>query len=189
MNFIDCDELESSMDHLQALEGLKDLYMMGNPCQSDWPAFNHYVIAKLPHLKYLDGTEITKSMRIIATQKLPELEKELAALAVAVKLTKTEKSMSRAMEHKETKDGMIDLKNHKDGDVIEVQDVDSDEDEQRKANELTEHTPETRNEIYRELAKDKKEKEDRYARGIAYAVTLLFVDPNAFTLQGESKQA
>lgn len=164
VNFIDCDELESSMNHLQPLENLKDLYMMGNPSQSDWPGFNHYVIAKLPQLKYLDGTEITKSMRIMATQNLPELEKELASLATSAKLKKAEKIMSKLIE-KEKKDGFIDLKDHEDGDVIEVEDVNSDEDEQRKANELTEHSPETRNEIYRELAKDKKEKEDRYDQG------------------------
>ena len=36
--------------------------------------FNAYVIAKLPQLKSLDGTEITKSMQIVATQKVKELE-------------------------------------------------------------------------------------------------------------------
>ena len=48
--------------------------MMGNPCESNWNNFKSYVIAKLPQLQNLDGVEITKSMRILATQSLPSLE-------------------------------------------------------------------------------------------------------------------
>jgi hypothetical protein len=48
--------------------------MMGNPAESNWTHFKSYVIAKLPQLHTLDGTEITKSMRITACQALPVLE-------------------------------------------------------------------------------------------------------------------
>jgi hypothetical protein len=48
--------------------------MMGNPAETNWSNFKSFVIAKLPQLRTLDGTEITKSMRIIATQSLPSLE-------------------------------------------------------------------------------------------------------------------
>jgi protein TilB len=81
VNFVDVDELEASMDHLATRPNLTDLYMMGNPCQANWQGFVTYVIAKLPHLKVLDGQEITKSMRIQASQKLPQLEVELRNLA------------------------------------------------------------------------------------------------------------
>jgi hypothetical protein len=74
VNFVDLDELEESITHLQPRHHLKDLYLMGNPADSNWPNFKSYVIAKLPQLVNLDGTEITKSMRIIATQALPSLE-------------------------------------------------------------------------------------------------------------------
>jgi protein TilB len=74
VNFVDLDELEESITHLQPRHHLKDLYMMGNPADSNWPNFRSYVIAMLPQLNNLDGTEITKSMRIIATQALPSLE-------------------------------------------------------------------------------------------------------------------
>ena len=74
VNFVDVDELEESITHLQSRENLKDLYMMGNPSQSDWIGFASYVIARLPQLHTLDGTEITRSMRILALQKLSELE-------------------------------------------------------------------------------------------------------------------
>ena len=47
---------------------------MGNPSQVNWPGFASYVIAKLPQLQTLDGTEITRSLQILARQKLPHLE-------------------------------------------------------------------------------------------------------------------
>lgn len=74
VNFIDLDELKDSIDHLQSRTNLHDLYMMGNPSEHNWPNFKHYVIAKLPQLQHLDGTEITRSMQIQARQKLPALE-------------------------------------------------------------------------------------------------------------------
>jgi protein TilB len=74
MNFIDVDELQASMEHLQSREHLVDLYMMGNPSQVTWPNFQNYVIAMLPQLQTLDGTEITKSMRIVAKQNLAKYQ-------------------------------------------------------------------------------------------------------------------
>jgi protein TilB len=74
VNFVDVDTLEESIDHLASRKCLKDLYMMGNPAQANWEGFNHYLIAKLPQLHTLDGTDITRSMQIQARQKLPQLE-------------------------------------------------------------------------------------------------------------------
>lgn len=74
VNFVDLDELEASITNLTQCHCLKDLYMMGNPAQSNWDKFNAYVIARLPQLKSLDGTEIIKSMRIAASQQLPRME-------------------------------------------------------------------------------------------------------------------
>jgi protein TilB len=73
VNFIDLDTLEESMDHLATRSTLRELYLMGNPCQS-WSGFVSYVIAKLPQLTTLDGTEITRSMQIVATQSLARLQ-------------------------------------------------------------------------------------------------------------------
>ena len=56
---------------------------MGNPAQNDWPGFKNYVIATLPRLQYLDGEEITRTMRLVATQQLPKLAVELRSLAAA----------------------------------------------------------------------------------------------------------
>lgn len=74
VNFVDLDTLKESIEHLQSRLNLHELYMMGNPSEANWPNFKHYVIAKLPQLHTLDGTEITKSMQIQARQKLPALE-------------------------------------------------------------------------------------------------------------------
>jgi protein TilB len=74
VNFIDFDELKDSMEHLQSRSNLSDMYMMGNPCEHSWDNFKFYVIAKLPQLQTLDGTQITRSMQIQARQRLPQLE-------------------------------------------------------------------------------------------------------------------
>ena len=73
-NFVDVDELEESITHLSERDSIRELYMMGNPSQAEWPGFESYVIAKIPQLGHIDGTEITRSMQIKARQKLPALE-------------------------------------------------------------------------------------------------------------------
>jgi hypothetical protein len=55
LNFIDFDELEASMKHLQRHQLLRDLYLMGNPSQGNWgddadKKFQNYVIAMLPQV-------------------------------------------------------------------------------------------------------------------------------------------
>ena len=88
VNFIDVDELKSSMEHLATRDRLRELYMMGNPSQAYWPGFESYVLAKLPQLASLDGKEITKSMLITAKQKLEQLERELSVLAEQKRIEK-----------------------------------------------------------------------------------------------------
>ena len=80
VNFIDVDELESSIEHLQPLLHLKELFIMGNPC-TEWPGHRAFVIALLPQLSSLDGTEINKAEKIQAQQQLKKLRAELRILA------------------------------------------------------------------------------------------------------------
>ena len=80
VNFVDLDTLKESIEHLCPLEHFQELHMMGNPA-TDWEGFRPYVVAKLPQLRSLDGTEITKTEQIRACQQLDELEKELQELA------------------------------------------------------------------------------------------------------------
>lgn len=74
VNFIDFDTLEESVEHLKPLTSLRDLYMMGNPAQTNWEGFNAYIIASLPQLTRLDGKDITRTDRIKANQELSYLE-------------------------------------------------------------------------------------------------------------------
>ncbi|KAF0714351.1 hypothetical protein As57867_003895, partial [Aphanomyces stellatus] len=141
VNFIDVDALEESINHLKPLVHLKELYMLGNPAQSDWENFNAYVIASLPRLELLDGKEITKSDRIKAMQQFPILQKELRALVV----------QKKAMD-------MADM------DVIPVVDgtaTDISDNQTADGDEKLPYTPDTRRNMYLEIAEQKEEEEAR----------------------------
>ena len=129
INFIDFDTLEESIDHLVSRKSLRELYMMGNPCQANWEGFNFYVIGKLPHLRTLDGSETSKSMQILAAQRLPSLEVELRALAER-----------KREEIKMRKASMI----QNDGVIEEVYSSSCGKGECSDAEELTDNTPEAR---------------------------------------------
>ncbi|XP_072155342.1 dynein axonemal assembly factor 11 isoform X2 [Bemisia tabaci] len=66
LNFIGDIESVRSLQHNEHLESL---FMTGNPC-ADYPGYREFVIATLPQLKQLDGTQIFRSERITAVQKL-----------------------------------------------------------------------------------------------------------------------
>jgi len=102
------------------------------------------VIAKLSHLEFLDGKEITRTERILAAQEFPMLQKELRILAKA--------KIAEKKAAGDENDG-------DDDDAPMVEDIDDElvDDEE----ECTPYTPESRNEMYLELAEQKKEKEDR----------------------------
>lgn len=220
VNFIDMDTLEDSIQHLLSRDRLKDLYMMGNPCQANWEGFTMYVVAKLPQLETLDGTAINRSSRILALQRLENLEIELRELAA---IKRQEKEMKRielnyvsssetaipASESEEVVHGSTSNAhdNAVDDDCVEevysnavlsqqqqekvsgtklrskaskinytttlMTTTDTppvptpfkqlDDSDGNEKEELTEHNPETRIEIYRELAEQKREKEEREA--------------------------
>ena len=184
-NFIDVDELEASMDHLATRDRLRDLYMMGNPAQAEWPAFTNYVIARLPQLETLDGVQITKSMEILAAQQLPKMQAELRKLAVECRIKKAAKKKAREEETQNPKPkpkrqsalgGPMDrpavddldqpedinatYSYDSDGEVIEEVGLDRPDPSDNK-NEMTDNTPEVRREIYMEVAQQKKEKQER----------------------------
>lgn len=169
VNFIDVDELESSINHLIQRDRLRDFYMMGNPAEANWSSFKQYVIAKLPQLTGLDGIEITRSMQIIAVQQLPAMERELRELALDKRREKKEKARLKAdgkkPKKKKSESRVVEL-DENDNEII-VEDVSDDEEDLATPVDgmdddgMTENTPEVRQEIYRELAQQKKEKQDR----------------------------
>ncbi len=97
LNFIDVDSLEESADELGECRSLEELYFLGNPCmgisndgdvtpspsrdQIGWKGCRAYIVARLTNLKYLDGKEIKRSERILATQQLSTLTSDLRSLA------------------------------------------------------------------------------------------------------------
>lgn len=155
VNFIDFDTLEESLIHLQPLTNLKELYLLGNPCQSNWDAhdFTPYVIAMLPQLQSLDGKAITRTDRILANQRLKELKIQLNERASNVH--EQAKEADKEWETKEEED-IIDIVPGRGTDISEPA-----SDAQTKAEEKCPYTPETRREMYVELAEQKAEKEAR----------------------------
>lgn len=158
VNFIDFDALEDSMTCLSKREHLTDLYMMGNPCQMDWEeGFEQYCIHRLPQLRCLDGKDITKSMRIVAAQHFPRLEAELREKAVVCRekkaieaVAKKEAAAAKAAEKEAKMQARAELE--KEGVVVE---------DDTESEEETEHTPENRVDMYKEIAEEKAEKEAR----------------------------
>lgn len=85
LNFIELDALKESIEHLALCPSIKELTLTGNPC-TDWKDYKDYVIAKIPQLCRIDSTDITKSMKIVAEQRLEELELDLAEQSEIVRI-------------------------------------------------------------------------------------------------------
>ena len=86
MNFIDFDEFESSLNNLSGIWNLEDLYLVGNPVETQFnkPDYRLYVIGHLPRLKQLDGQIISYSEKEAAEKALPRLRDEVSRLASTV---------------------------------------------------------------------------------------------------------
>ncbi len=65
-----------SLHSLTYNTNLQDLYLVGNPC-ADWDGYRQFVVATLPQVQKLDGTEIKPSERIASKQVLPKLTERL----------------------------------------------------------------------------------------------------------------
>uniref|UniRef100_A0A3B5MRK2 Leucine-rich repeat-containing protein 6 n=1 Tax=Xiphophorus couchianus TaxID=32473 RepID=A0A3B5MRK2_9TELE len=68
--------LLSSVELLQHNAHLRELYLVGNPC-TEFQGYRQYVVAALPQLKWLDGTEISRSERIRASQGLEQVRRRV----------------------------------------------------------------------------------------------------------------
>lgn len=108
VNFIDVEDLQESLFNLRANIMLQDLYLTGNPCQ-DWHGFRAYTVAQLPRLKQLDGQIILPTERIIARQRLPELQQDLelaVQASLARKASQAGKPVSAGAYTKESRNEM-----------------------------------------------------------------------------------
>ncbi|KAM7379821.1 hypothetical protein PAMP_005343 [Pampus punctatissimus] len=66
----------SSVESLKHNVHLMELFLVGNPC-TEFEGYRQYVVASLPQLKWLDGTEINRSERIQALQGLEEVRRRV----------------------------------------------------------------------------------------------------------------
>ncbi|XP_060070361.1 uncharacterized protein LOC132550333 [Ylistrum balloti] len=66
----------TSIECLKDLVHFNELYLTGNPC-AQFEGYRQYVIATLPRLKRLDGIEVEKSERILASQEYGEVRAEI----------------------------------------------------------------------------------------------------------------
>ncbi|XP_067385269.1 dynein axonemal assembly factor 11 isoform X2 [Channa argus] len=73
VNFVGC---LSSVESLKHNIHLRELFLVGNPC-TQFEGYRQYVVASLPQLKWLDGTEISRSERIRAFQGLEEVKRQV----------------------------------------------------------------------------------------------------------------
>ncbi|XP_063316996.1 dynein axonemal assembly factor 11 [Pelmatolapia mariae] len=67
----------SSVESLRHNIHLQELFLVGNPC-TQFEGYRQFVVATLPQLKSLDGTEISRSERIRASQGLEEARRRVA---------------------------------------------------------------------------------------------------------------
>ncbi|KAL3658139.1 hypothetical protein V7S43_016982 [Phytophthora oleae] len=156
VNFVDFDTLEESIDHLKPLQHLRELYMLGNPCQSNWETgFREYVIASLPQLELLDGKEIQRSDRIKALQVFGDRQKYVRREA--------KKALEQERATTKGDDEVIEVVGGKATDISEEQAQKAGK--QKKSvmasTEKVPYTPHTRREMYLEMAEQKEEEEAR----------------------------
>lgn len=159
VNFVDFDTLEQSIGHLKPLQHLRELYMLGNPCQSNWETgFREYVIASLPQLEILDGKEIHRSDRIKALQVFSERQRYVRREAEKVR---TKKELERKKESPEEEDEVIEVVG---GEAIDISEEQVEKEKKNSVMASTEkvpYTPHTRREMYLEMAEQKEEEEAR----------------------------
>ncbi|CEG38279.1 Protein phosphatase 1, regulatory subunit, and related proteins [Plasmopara halstedii] len=147
LNFVDFDTLEESIDHLKPLQHLRELYMLGNPCQSSWETgFREYVIAALPQIEILDGKEVQRSDRIKALQVFQHRQSYVRREATNV--------LSRKAQERAEDKAVIEVIGGTATDISEKRSV-------MASSEKVPYTPHTRREMYREMAEQKKETEAR----------------------------
>lgn len=148
--------------------------MLGNPCQVNWTTgFPEYVIASLPRLELLDGKEIHKSDHIKALQVFGERQRYVREQAARVRAEKAAKRKQQELEdaakqkQAEAKDeDVIDVVSGEATDVSRAQEAPTSSSPPKKksvmaSEEKVPYTPETRREMYMEMAEQKEEQEAR----------------------------
>ena len=133
--------MSNTLEILSALENLRELYLLGNPCAEitkyDWKNkyYRLFIIVRVPQLESLDGIEIKKSDRIAAEQNVELVNK------VVQNLLQDEQECASHTTTNDVDNPTISNRNSS------------------NRTELTEHTPEVRAELSNEHARQLAEKE------------------------------
>ncbi|RVE61284.1 hypothetical protein OJAV_G00169030 [Oryzias javanicus] len=167
----------SSVESLRHNVHLRDLCLMGNPC-SQFEGYRQYVVAALPQLQCLDGTEISRSERIRASHCLTEVRRRIQE--------EEKEYLERRAEEKEAarrkvgeEDGSLNeswttdintaidsLENQKEQDLQEKPrsfEADEERQEQEFWQKPCAFTPESRLEVHHLLQEKRKAKEKKTA--------------------------
>ncbi|XP_061695093.1 dynein axonemal assembly factor 11 isoform X2 [Syngnathoides biaculeatus] len=174
----------SSVETLTQNIHLRQLFLVGNPCTL-FEGYRKYVVATLPQLKCLDGTEITRSERITANQGLEELKRSV--------MEQEEQYLRKNTQEKEeekeeaNKKQAADRARSQDGeggsgasDLEDKQEDATESDEERREKEFWHtpcpFTPESRLEAHRHLEAKRRAKEKGNERKVKPPRTLITAD-------------
>ncbi|XP_029310027.1 dynein axonemal assembly factor 11 isoform X2 [Cottoperca gobio] len=171
----------SSVESLQRNVHLTEMFLVGNPC-AEFQGYRQYVVASLPRLQRLDGTEISRSERIRAAQGLEQVERrvrEQENVYLKRRARETEEAQGKEAGeekgNKERKAGFdgrwyTDINNtapvlgeNKENQEVKENRASPDLDDERREKEFwhtpCSFTPESRVEVHRHLEEKKKTKE------------------------------
>ncbi|XP_049454488.1 dynein axonemal assembly factor 11 isoform X2 [Epinephelus fuscoguttatus] len=194
VNFVGC---LSSVESLKHNIHLRELFLVGNPC-TEFEGYRQYVVASLPQVKWLDGTEISRSERIQASQGLDEAkrrvweqEKEYLKRRAREKEEALRKDAGEEKGDKERKPGFDGrwytdintvpvLEENKENQEVEENTMSPVSDEERREREFwhtpCSFTPESRLEAHRHLEETRKAKEKEKEKKPKAPRTLITAD-------------
>ena len=146
----------TSIESLKNNFFLEEMYMTGNPC-AKFENYREFVIATLPSVQRLDGTDITNTERLEALQNLSSIRKSI--------VSQQTDHFIREQKEKEGTGGRwytdIGSETSQPCTITEI----SEEEEKKKKDEYwntpCEYTPETRKEIHKKLEDDKAAVEEQ----------------------------
>ncbi|KAL7386485.1 hypothetical protein ABVT39_009259 [Epinephelus coioides] len=187
----------SSVESLKHNIHLRELFLVGNPC-TEFEGYRQYVVASLPQLKWLDGTEISRSERIQASQGLEEVkrrvweqEKEYLKRRAREKEEALRKDAGEEKGDKERKPGFDGrwytdintvpvLEENKENQEVEENTMSPVSDEEQREREFwhtpCSFTPESRLEAHRHLEETRKAKEKEKEKKPKAPRTLITAD-------------
>ncbi|XP_019730468.1 protein tilB homolog isoform X2 [Hippocampus comes] len=164
----------SSVESLKENIHLRQLFLVGNPCTL-FEGYRKYVVATLPQLKCLDGTEVTRSERIAANQGLEELR-----MRVLEQEDHYLRKTAHEKEEEEAKRKQAEESGSSAGDSEEKQEQLTELEEERREKEFWHtpcpFTPESRLEAHRHLEAKRRAKETGNEKKVKPPRTLITAD-------------